>query len=65
MGKTTMEEKPLTFDEWKESCGLKYNEKLGDFMKRQYNEDYKVQWEEMLKREYQEYLGDFNGSWLL
>ena len=60
-----MEQTPLSFDEWKENCGLKYDEKFGDFMMRQYNEDYKKSWEEMLKREYQEYLGDFNGNWLL
>lgn len=60
-----MEQTPLSFDEWKENCGFKYDEKFGDFMMRQYNEDYKKSWEEMLKREYQEYLGDFNGNWLL
>lgn len=65
MGEDMDQETPLTFDEWKETCGFKFNERLGEFMKRQYNEDYKTEWEEMLKREYQEYLGDFNGSWLL
>ena len=65
MGKETMENQPLSFDDWKETCGLKYDEKFGEFMLRQYSEDYKAQWEEMIKREYQEYLGDFNGNWLL
>lgn len=65
MGENMDQEVPLSFEEWKERSGLKYNDKLGDFMMRQYKEDYKVSWEEMLKREYQEYLSDFNGSWLL
>ena len=58
-------DEPLSFEEWKEQSGLKYNDRMGDFMMRQYKEDYKASWEDMLKREYQEYLSDFNGTWLL
>jgi hypothetical protein len=58
-------EKPLSFDEWKENTGFRLNDKLVDFMKRQYDEDYKKTWEDMLKAEYQNYLMDFNENWLL
>jgi hypothetical protein len=58
-------EKPLTYDEWKETSGMKLNDKMVEFMKRQYDEDYKKSWEDMMKAEYQEYLMDFNGNWLL
>jgi hypothetical protein len=58
-------EKPLTFDEWKETTGMRLNDRMVEFMKTHYNEDYKKQWEDMMKAEYQEYLMDFNGNWLL
>lgn len=58
-------ETPMSFEDWKQSGAFKLNDKLVDFMKRNYDEDYKAQWEEMLKNEYQHYLMDFNNNWLL
>lgn len=58
-------QKPLSFEEWKDTTNFRLNDKMVEFMKRNYNEDYKQTWEEMLKAEYQEYLMDFNGNWLL
>jgi len=57
--------KPLSFDDWKETTGFRLNDKMVEFMNRQYDEDYKKTWEDMLKAEYQNYLMDFNGNWLL
>jgi hypothetical protein len=58
-------QKPLSFDEWKETTSFRLNDKLVEFMKRQYDEDYKKSWEDMLQAEYSNYLMDFNGNWLL
>lgn len=56
---------PLSFDDWKQTTGYKLNDGMVDFMKQNYQEDYKKSWEDMLKAEYQHYLMDFNGNWLL
>ena len=56
---------PLNFDEWKETTNFRLNDKMVEFMKQTYQEDYKKSWEDMLKSEYQHYLMDFNGNWLL
>ena len=56
---------PLDFDEWKETTNFRLNDKMVEFMKQTYQEDYKKSWEDMLKAEYQHYLMDFNGNWLL
>lgn len=60
-----MQEKPLTFDEWRGSIGPIMSDEMMKSMERLHNIDSKKEFDDMLKREYNEYLDNFNGNWLL
>jgi hypothetical protein len=65
MDKIPMQEKPLTFEEWRGSLAPTMSDEMMKSIERLHNIDSKKEFDDMLKREYNEYLDNFNGNWLL
>lgn len=57
-------QKPLSYEDWKQSFNTTFHDTQSDAFKRLHDIDIKQDYEDFLKAEYQEYLDDLNGNWL-